>query len=91
MVLVDTQEIFYEPEQGEKLSTAVVMAVAEAHGEDAVDQTWRISDDIDTDALDDLFEQPHQVNNMQFRVDSVTATISSDPSGKLVIKIEPSR
>ncbi|RAW44839.1 hypothetical protein DQW50_12580 [Halorubrum sp. 48-1-W] len=53
----NTREYHYEPAEGEQLTTAVVTAVAEAHDEDVLAQEWVISDDINTDALDGLFQE----------------------------------
>jgi len=87
----DTREYYYEPEEGEELSTAVVSAVAEAHNEDMLDQEWRISEDINTDALDGLFNERHLKMTLQFEADTTTATITADPSGDPIIKIESHR
>lgn len=87
----DTKEFVYEPEEGEQLSTAVVTAVAKAHDEDVIDQMWIISDDIDTDALDGLFQKRNLKMTLQFEADSTTATIIADNSGDPIIKIESHR
>jgi len=87
----DIEEFYYEPKEGEALSTAVVAAVAEAHDEDILDQEWRISEDINTDALDDLFNESHPKMTLQFEADSTTATITADPSGDPIIKIRSHR
>jgi hypothetical protein len=86
-----TKELYYEPEEGEQLSTAVVTAVAQAHDEDVLDQKWLISEDINTDALDGLFQHNHLKMSLQFEADSTTATIIADSSGKPLIKIESHR
>jgi len=38
----NTKEFYYEPEEGEELSVAVVEAVAEAYDEDIIQQRWLI-------------------------------------------------
>ena len=87
----NTREYHYEPEEGEQLSTAVVTAVAEAHDEDVIAQEWLISDDINTDALDGLFQERNLKMTLQFEADSTTATITADTSGNPLIKIESHR
>lgn len=87
----DTKVFYYEPDEGEVLSTAVVTAVAKAHDEDILEQLWLISEDINTDALDGLFQNHHLKMTLQFEADSTTATIIADRSGNPVIKIESHR
>ena len=87
----NTREFHYEPDEDEQLSTAVVTAIARAHDEDVIDQKWIISDDINTDALDGLFQERNLKMTLQFEADSTTATITADPSGKPMIKIESHR
>lgn len=85
----NTQEFYYEPDGVEELSTAVVTAVAQAHDEDVIEQEWRISEDINTDALDGLFQENNLKMTLQFEADSTTATIKADRDP--VIKIESHR
>jgi hypothetical protein len=87
----EIQEFYYEPDESEELSTAVVTAVAEAHDEDVLDQEWLISEDINVDALDGLFQDHHLKMTLQFEADTTTATIIADESGNPVIKIESHR
>lgn len=87
----DTREFYYEPVKGEPLSTAVVEAVAAAHDEDVIDQEWRIYEDINTDALDGLFQEHNLKMTLQFEADSTTATIIADEHGNPIIKIESHR
>ena len=87
----DTRKFYYEPDGDEELSTEVVTAIAEAHDEDVIEQEWLISDDINTDALDGLFQEHNLKMTLQFEADSTTATIISDTSGNPVIKIESHR
>lgn len=86
-----TNEFYYEPDKDEQLSTAVVTAIAKAHEEDVLDQLWLISDDIDTDALDRLFQDRHLKMALEFEADTTTATITADTSGNPIIKIESHR
>ncbi len=87
----DTQEFYYEPEEGEQLSSAVVTAVAKAHDENAIEQEWVISNDINTDALDGLFKERKLNMTLQFEADTTTATIMADRDGSPIIKIESHR
>ncbi len=68
-----------------------VKAVAKAHDEDVLDQLWVSSEDINTDALDGLFQERKLKMTLQFEADSTTATITADASGKPLIKIESHR
>lgn len=85
------QDFHYEPDSTKPLSTEVVTAVAKAHDEDVIEQKWVISDDINTDALDSLFQDHHIDITLQFTADSTTATIIADRNGDPVIKIESHR
>jgi len=87
----DTHEFYYDPNEEDELSTAVVTAVAEAHDEDILEQEWLISEDINTDALDGLFQENNLKMTLQFEADSTTATINADQTGDPVIKIESHR
>jgi hypothetical protein len=49
------QRFRYEPNEGERLSIAVVSAVAQAHHEEVIEQNWIVGEDINPDALDGLF------------------------------------
>jgi len=85
------QGFIYEQDEDEPLSIAVVSAVAEAHNEDILEQQWRISEDINTDALDGLFQENNLKMTLQFEADSTTATITADKNGDSVIKIKSHR
>jgi len=81
----------YEADTTEPLSTEVVTAVAKAHDEDVIEQKWHMSDDINTDALNGLF-QDHNVNTtLQFNTDTVTVTIIADIDGDPIIHIDSHR
>lgn len=85
------REFTYEADTDRALSTEVVTAIAEAHDEDVIDQRWIISDDIDTDSLDGLFQNHHPHTTLQFRADSTTVTIIADQKGNPIIKIKSHR
>jgi hypothetical protein len=68
--VTEKQDFYYEADTSRSLSTEVVTAVAEAHDEDVIDQEWRISDDVDTDALDGLFQDNNLDTTLQFDADS---------------------
>ncbi|SDF39160.1 hypothetical protein SAMN04488067_10440 [Halorubrum xinjiangense] len=87
----DSREFYYEPDEDEELSTEVVTAVAEAHDEDVLEQRWVISEDINADALDGLFQENNLKMTLQFEADTTTATIIADRDGSPVIKIESHR
>lgn len=87
----ESNEFYYEPDADEQLSTAVVEAIAKAHDEDVLDQLWRISEDINTDALDGLFQERRLKMTLQFEADTSTATITADTDGNPIIKIESHR
>ncbi|AWB27607.1 HalOD1 output domain-containing protein [Halococcoides cellulosivorans] len=86
-----TNEFYYEPDEVEELSTAVVTAVAKAHDEDVLDQEWLISEDINTDALDGLFQESQLKMTLQFEADTTTATVIADKDGQPIIRIESHR
>ncbi|WP_348612289.1 HalOD1 output domain-containing protein [Halobaculum rarum] len=87
----DTHAFFYEPDEDEMLSTEVVTAIAEAHDEDVIEQKWIISDDINTDALDGLFDKGNLKTTLQFEADTTTVTITADEKGHPIIRIESHR
>lgn len=90
-MMAETPDFYYEPDTTKPLSTEVVTAIAKVHGEDIIDQMWRISDDINTDSLDGLFQDNNLHTTIQFKADTVTVTITADESGNPVIKIESHR
>lgn len=91
MCIVANQDFYHEPDEGEELSTSVVTAVAKAHDENVIEQKWHINKDINTDALNGLF-QDHQLKmTLQFETDTTTVTIIADESGNPLIKIESHR
>lgn len=85
------QDFHYEADPTEPLSLEVVTAIAKAHNENIIDQKWRISDDINTDSLDGLFQDNKLDTILQFKADTVTVTIVADKNGNPVIKIESHR
>jgi hypothetical protein len=56
-----------------------------------LEQEWIISDDINTDALDGLFQERNLDMTLQFEADGTTATIIADRDGNPRIKIESHR
>lgn len=87
----ETDAFYYEPDELEELSTEVVKAVAMAHDEDVIEQKWLISEDINTDALDGLFQERNLGMTLQFEADGATVTIIADRSGDPRIKVESHR
>lgn len=89
--MVETPDFYYEADTTEPLSTEVITAIAEAHDEDIIEQEWRIGDDINTDALDGLFQDHNLHTTLQFKADTTTVTIIADVKGDPRIKIESHR
>jgi hypothetical protein len=89
--MVEAPDFYYEADPTNELSTEVGSAIAQAHDEDVLEQTWSIADDIDTDALDALFTDRTLGVSLQFEADAATVTITADREGKPVIKIESHR
>jgi len=89
--MTDTPDFHYEADTNRPLSTEVVTAIAKAHDEDVIEQKWRINDDIDTDALDGLFQDQQLDTTLQFGADTATVTITADVTGDPLIKIESHR
>jgi len=87
----DSEAFYYEPDPDEPLSTEVVNAIATAHDEDIIEQKWVISEDINTDALDGLFQQHKLKMSLQFEADATTVTIIADENGNPRIRIESHR
>lgn len=87
----ETAAFYYEPAKDEPLSTEVVRAVAKAHDEDVIQQKWIISEDINSDALDGLFQQHKLKMTLQFEADTTTVTITADENGDPRIRIESHR
>lgn len=85
--MAETEDFYYEPDTTEPLSTEVVSAVARAHDEDIIEQKWRISDDINTDALDGLFQDSNLGITLQFEADTTTVTIMTKEDENPVIEI----
>jgi len=89
--MAETRDFHYEADTTQPLSSEVVTAIALAHDEDVLEQEWRISDDINADALDGLFQDQQLDTTLQFEADTVTVTISADRNGHPRIKIESHR
>lgn len=89
--MAETRDFYYEPDSAEPLSTEVVTAVAKAHDEDVLKQRWRISDDINADSLNGLFQEHNLDITLQFEADSTTITITADEDGDPMIRVESHR
>lgn len=87
----DTSDFYYEADTDQALSTEVVTAVAKAHDENVIDQVWQIGEDINTDALDGLFQERNLDMTLQFEADGTTVTVKADKDGNPRIKIESHR
>ena len=69
--MAEPQDFRYDADTTESLSTEVVTAIAQAHNEDVIEQKWRISDDINTDALDGLFQDHNLLNHLHQRLSTL--------------------
>ncbi|RLM95115.1 HalOD1 output domain-containing protein [Haloarcula sp. Atlit-7R] len=87
----NAKKFYYEPRENESLSAEVVTAVAKAHDEDVLEQEWVISEDINSDALDGLFQERNLNMTLTFEADGATVTIIADRYGNPQIKIESHR
>lgn len=85
------RDFHYEADPDRSLSAEVVTAIAKAHDEDIIEQKWQIEKDINTDALDGLFQDHNLNTTLEFTADTVTVTIVADGIGDPVIKIESHR
>ncbi|MFC6726884.1 HalOD1 output domain-containing protein [Halobium palmae] len=76
--------------EGKPLSDAVLEAIAQYHGTDLRDGDFRLYDDIDVSALDDLFrEDANADTTVQFKTGDVTITLWGD--GDVRIRVTPRR
>ncbi|MFW5911581.1 MAG: HalOD1 output domain-containing protein [Halolamina sp.] len=89
--MAEVDDHYYDPDPTEPLSTEVVEAIAEAHDEDVIEQRWRISEDIDTDSLDGLFQENNLGMTLRFEADTATVTITADVNGNPRIRINSHR
>lgn len=89
--MAETADFYYDADPSEPLSTEVVKAIAKAHDEDVIEQIWQIGDDINTDALDGLFQEHNLHMTLQFEADDTTVTIIADEHGNPRIKINSHR
>ena len=84
-------EFYYEPDADESLSVAVVTAVAKARNEDVLDQQWHISEDINTDTFDGMFNERDFRMTLQFETDGTTTTTIANSKRDPMVKIESHR
>jgi hypothetical protein len=89
--MTNTAEFHHEPDDSKALSTAVVTATARAHDEDVLDRRWVISADINTEALNMLFQAHNLRLSLRFEADTTTATVTADRNEDPIIKIESHR
>ncbi|WP_135821072.1 HalOD1 output domain-containing protein [Halostella litorea] len=69
----------YEPDQNRELSTAVLGAIEDQTGKDLTNSEFQLYDDINPDALNNLFREDASANTtVQFDTDSVTVTLWGD-------------
>lgn len=69
----------YRPREDRSLSDAVLDAIQEYRNEDISKGDFRLYDDVDPDALDDLFREDANANTtVAFNTDDVTVTLWGD-------------
>ncbi|WP_227353748.1 HalOD1 output domain-containing protein [Haladaptatus salinisoli] len=78
----------YYPGRGQSLSTAILEAIEDQKGEDLTEADFRLYDDIDPDALDNLFRNDANADTtVEFNTDDVTVTLRGD--GGVEIRVVP--
>ena len=78
----------YHSSEDRSLSDAVLDAIEEQKGHDLTKETFQLYDDIDPDALDNLFRDDTGANtSVQFNTDGVTVTLWGD--GTVEIQVKP--
>jgi|GEM_PF-2544921 len=81
------QERYY-PSEEKSLSTAILAAIEEQKGRDLSMTDFQLYDDIDPDALDNLFQEDSTSNTtVRFDTDDVTVTLWGD--GGVEIRVTP--
>lgn len=85
------QSFRYVPNDEEPLSIAIVSAVAKAHHEDILDQHWILSNDINPEALDALFQAGKEDMTLTFEADDSSVTVEIDGNGEYEITIDSHR
>ena len=75
----NTESGNYYPEEEQPLSTTILQVIEAQKGEDISKSDFRLYDDIDPDALDNLFRLNANANTfVQFNTDDVTVTLWGD-------------
>lgn len=78
----------YHPEDGKDLSTAILEAIEKQKGTDLTEADFRLYDDINPDALNELFRQDANADTtVQFNTDDVTVTLWGD--GGVELRVTP--
>ena len=78
----------YYPEEDRSLSTAVIKAIEDQQDRDLSKAEFRLYDDVDPDALDELFRADANADtSVQFNTDDVTVTLWGD--GGVEIQVTP--
>lgn len=78
----------YYPDEDRELSTAILEAIEDRKGTDVSKVDFILYDDIDPDALDNLFRKDGTANTtVQFNTDDVTVTLWGD--GGVEIQVTP--
>lgn len=77
---------YHDPESDARLSTTLVHALADVMGVDVTDSGFVLAEEIDPEALDNLFAPPagdETTGHVAFRANSYRVTVYSN--GKIVI------
>lgn len=78
----------YHPEEGRDLSTAILEAIEAQKGTDLTEADFRLYDDINPDALNNLFrEDANADTSVQFNTDDVTVALWGD--GGVELEVTP--
>lgn len=82
------KRVRYEPDSEQTLSTAILEAIEEQKGEDLSEADFRLYDDINSDALNNLFRKDANANTtVEFNTDDVTVKLWGD--GAVKIQVTP--
>lgn len=83
----EERDVHY-PSEEQPLSDTVLEAIERYRGTDLTEDNFALYDDVDPDALDDLFREDADANTtVQFNTDSVTVTLQGD--GGVEIQVTP--
>lgn len=86
----DVERERYHPDEERSLSDAILEAIEQHLGEDIATAEFHLYDDIDPDALDDLFRPDASANtSVRFDTDDVRVTLWGDGAVDIRITSRP--